>query len=95
MSMNRLYQRKCSFLYRRKNTGASPSRHFVKITVITPFPPSHVAGIIAGDGTLSGGHIQGIAPQVFLMLTEKEGCLLCWKAFAGLKKMGNALVYKL
>ena len=32
---------------------------------------------------------------VFSMLTEKEGCLLCWKAFAGLKKMGNALVYKL
>ena len=35
----------------------------MKITAITPFPPSHVAGIIAGDGTLSGGHIQGIAPQ--------------------------------
>ena len=32
-----------------------------------PFPPSHVAGIIAGDGTLSGGHIQGIAPQAFIV----------------------------
>ena len=39
----------------------------MKITVITPFPPSHVAGIIAGDGTLSGGHIQGIAPQAFIV----------------------------
>lgn len=35
--------------------------------MITPFPPSHVAGIIAGDGTLSGGHIQGIAPQAFIV----------------------------
>ncbi len=25
--------------------------------------PSHVAGIIAGDGTLSGGKIKGVAPQ--------------------------------
>ena len=39
----------------------------MKITAITPFPPSHVAGIIAGDGTLSGGHIQGIAPQAFIV----------------------------
>ena len=39
----------------------------MKITVITLFPPSHVAGIIAGDGTLSGGHIQGIAPQAFIV----------------------------
>ena len=73
----------------------------MKITVITPFPPSHVAGIIAGDGTLSGGHIQGIAPQAFIVSVRvldahgKGGSLLCWKAFAGLKKMGNALVYKL
>ena len=39
----------------------------MKITAITPFPSSHVAGIIAGDGTLSGGHIQGIAPQAFIV----------------------------
>lgn len=31
------------------------------------FPPSHVAGIIAGDGTLSGGRIQGMAPQASLV----------------------------
>ena len=29
---------------------------------------------------------------VFSMLTEKEGCLLCWKAFAGLKKIVNISV---
>ena len=37
------------------------------MTAAIPFPPSHVAGIIAGDGTLSGGHIQGIAPQAFIV----------------------------
>lgn len=31
------------------------------------FPPSHVAGIIGGDGRLSGGRILGIAPRVQLV----------------------------
>lgn len=39
----------------------------MKMTAVIPFPPSHVAGIIAGDGTLSGGHIQGIAPQALIV----------------------------
>ena len=73
----------------------------MKITAITPFPPSHVAGIIAGDGTLSGGHIQGIAPQAFIVSVRvldahgKGRLSAMLEAFVGLKKMGNALVYKL
>ena len=50
----------------------SPSGHAVKQPAPcrpgrTTFPPSHVAGIIAGNGTLSGGRIQGVAPNAELV----------------------------